>query len=122
MDGIAEPSQLLPTMTSMATTIGTLLEGIMGTSNVESNEDSTAEELCSHLVPIDTASADKPGVVEYDTDIGDDVDMKVSVMTLFVELHINSRMNILKGFFNNLSNDLRQGLKSWKLWSILFFI
>ena len=49
MDGIAEPSQLLPTMTSMATTIGTLLEGIMGTSNVESNEDSTAEELCSQL-------------------------------------------------------------------------
>ena len=77
MDGIAEPSQLVPTMTSMATAIGTLLEGIMGTSNVESSEDSTAEELCSHLVPIDTASADKPGVVEYDTDIGDDLDMKV---------------------------------------------
>ena len=45
----------------------------MGTSNVEASEDSTAEELCSHLVPIDTASADKPGVVEYDTDIGDDI-------------------------------------------------
>ena len=82
MDSIGEPSQLIPTMTSMATTIGTLLEGIMGTSNVEATEDSTAEELCSHLVPIDTASADKPGVVEYDTDIGDDVDMKVSMETV----------------------------------------
>ena len=76
MDGIADPSQLVPTMTSMTNTIGTLLQGIMGTSNVKAGENSTAEELCSHLVPIDKASADKPGVVDYDTDIGDDIEMK----------------------------------------------
>ena len=49
----------------------------MGTSNIETTQDSTADELCPQLVPIDTVSADKPGVVDYDTDIGEDIDMKV---------------------------------------------
>ena len=77
MDGISEPSQIAPAMTSMTKAIGTLLEGIMKTSNIQAKEDSTADEVCSQLTPIDTVSADKPGVVEYDTDIGNDLEMKV---------------------------------------------
>ncbi len=49
----------------------------MTTSSIQAGSDTTAEEICSQLVPIDVVSADKPGVVEYDTDIGDDIEMKV---------------------------------------------
>ena len=77
MDGIADPAQIIPAMTSMTSTIGTLLDGIMGTSNIKTAENSTADEICPQLIPIDTVSADKPGVVDYDTDVGDDIDMQV---------------------------------------------
>ena len=77
LDGVSEPSQITPALTSMTKAIGTLLEGIMSTSNVEPNKDSSADEVCSQLNPIDTVSADKPGVVEYDTDIGNDLEMSV---------------------------------------------
>ena len=77
MDGISEPSQITPAMTSMTNAIGTLLGNVMKTSNIQPNENSTADEVCSELTPIDTISADKPGVVDYDTDIGNDIDMKV---------------------------------------------
>lgn len=77
LENIPDPTLLIPSMTSMTGAIGVLLEGIMKTSNIETTEDSTADEICPHIVPIDEASADKPGVVDYDTDIGDNVDMKV---------------------------------------------
>jgi hypothetical protein len=77
MENIAEPSAVVSTMTSMTNAIATMLEGIMKTSTIEASEDTSAEELCGNLVPVDKASADKPGVVEYDSDIGDDVDMQI---------------------------------------------
>ena len=32
---------------------------------------------CVNIVPVDRANAEKSGVVDYDTDIGDDIEMKV---------------------------------------------
>jgi hypothetical protein len=77
MDNIAEPSAIVGTMSSMTNAIGTMLAGIMKTSSIEASEDSSAAELCGTLVPVDKASADKPGVVEYDADIGDNIDMQI---------------------------------------------
>ena len=36
------------------------------------NATETQENPCDAIPPIDKANADKPGAVEYDTDIGDD--------------------------------------------------
>ena len=74
---IATPEELVPVTESILTTVGTLLDSIQATANLEVSENSTVEDVCGSLNPIDKVSADKPGVMEYDTDIGDDIEMKV---------------------------------------------
>ena len=74
---VATPEELVPVTESILKTVGTLLDSIQSTANLEVSENSTVEDICGSLNPIDIVSVNKPGVMEYDTDIGDDLEMKV---------------------------------------------
>ena len=80
---IATPGELLPVIKSVSTALGKVMSvmlsedktpGAVSTNNTNDTMDSnmgTTEDPCLALPPIDMINANKPGVVEYETDIGD---------------------------------------------------
>ena len=82
---VATPSEIQPAITSVASTVGTILdkmlsgggEGVSGGSgggNSTGNDTAAAaaeDDPCASVPIVDKLNADKPGVVEYETDIGD---------------------------------------------------
>ena len=81
---MATPQDLLGFIESTASTLGLVLEEFLGekeskpknknnTSN-QTDESKMEDDLCSNMKVIDLFNADKPGAVEYETDIGDSGD------------------------------------------------
>ena len=76
---VATPDELLPAIESVATTVGLIMNTMLSvedtaSDNANSTNDplsDTTEDPCLAISPIDKINADKPGVVEYETDIGD---------------------------------------------------
>ena len=81
---IATPADLIPIIESVAKTLGKIMDVMLSedeanvplSTNITNdttgdNSDTINEDPCSALTPIDKINADKPGVVEYETDIGD---------------------------------------------------
>jgi hypothetical protein len=48
------------------------LQAITSTTSIPKTSADNSSALCASLTPIDVDSANKPGVVDYDTDIGSD--------------------------------------------------
>ena len=68
---MASPDLVIPPAVAIARSGGKVLETMLP-SVPEPSENETADaDPCGSLAPIDKANADKPGVVEYETDIGD---------------------------------------------------
>lgn len=40
-------------------------------------DEAKKKDPCKNIAPVDRVNADKPGVVDYDTDIGDDIEMNI---------------------------------------------
>ena len=95
---VSSPQELLPVMESIMETVGSVLGGMLGggrseeegaendnttdTSDPCSGVSSSALELFQYFLVyqvsvIDKINADKPGVVEYETDVGDSLEMEV---------------------------------------------
>ena len=69
---VPSPDELIPPIKSAAENFGTILETMLGIPQPPAEVgNSTDENPCKSLAPIDKANADKPGVMEYETDIGD---------------------------------------------------
>ena len=72
---VASPTDLLDPVNSIAKTLGIVLETMLGSPSSsepsEGSNDTSNGDPCKSIAPIDKANADKPGVVEYETDIGD---------------------------------------------------
>ena len=72
---VASPTDLLAPVSSIASNLGTIMETMLGSPSSpepsEGSNDTTNGDPCKSIAPIDKANADKPGVVEYETDIGD---------------------------------------------------
>ena len=76
---VATPGELLPAIASVAKTVGLIMNTMIGgpTGNGKESNSSSSEEAagsddpCQAVSLIDKINADKPGVVEYETDIGD---------------------------------------------------
>ena len=66
---VASPLDLIPPVTAIASSLGRVLETMLPSTPEPSND--TNADPCKAIAPIDKANADKPGVVEYETDIGD---------------------------------------------------
>ena len=79
---VATPGELLPAIESVAKTVGLIMNTMLedksnpGNSDSENSTSETAidiaEDPCAVVTLIDQINADKPGVVEYETDIGDE--------------------------------------------------
>ncbi len=48
------------------------LQALTSTTSIPKPSADNSSAVCDSLTPIDVDSANKPGVVDYDTDIGDD--------------------------------------------------
>ena len=97
---IATPADLIPIIESVAKTLGKIMNVMLSedentvplstnSTNDTSGGDSDViiEDPCLALSPIDKINADKPGVVEYETDIGDsrkDFFMKQIIKLLYI--------------------------------------
>ena len=70
---VADPSSLVPPIEAVIESLGVVLDTFLGPpESKESTENvNISANPCDLLAPIDKANADKPGVVEYETDIGD---------------------------------------------------
>ena len=77
---VATPGDLLPAVESVAGTIGQLLNLMLGDKSgslalgqneTKSFDDDNADDPCVEIPLIDQVNADKAGVVEYETDVGD---------------------------------------------------
>ena len=79
---VATPSEITPAITSVASTVGTILDkmlsgGDSGSGSAAGNTTGNAtaaageDDPCASVPVVDKLNADKPGVVEYETDIGD---------------------------------------------------
>ena len=83
---VATPGELIPAITSIAKTVGLIMDIMLGVDNsaassitMSTNDTNTtsddaqdaSDDPCLAISPIDKINADKPGVVEYETDIGD---------------------------------------------------
>jgi hypothetical protein len=84
---VATPGELVPAIESVAKTVGLImnmmLKGTTTSGNSVSGNDTkttsansdtvqdTTDDPCLAIPLIDQINADKPGVVEYETDIGD---------------------------------------------------
>ena len=68
---VATPSALLSPITSVASTLGTVLEKMLPAPPPPNRNSNSSDNPCGDISPVDKANADKPGVVEYETDIGD---------------------------------------------------
>ena len=79
---VASPFEIVPAATSVANTVGTIMDVMAAaagrTPPPPKNGNGTSEDPCGKLSAIDKVNADKPGVVEYDTDVGDDINMEVN--------------------------------------------
>ena len=83
---IASPQEIVPAATSVASTVGTIMDvmaaaagrGPAPVKDKNGAENGTSDDPCGKLSAIDKVNADKPGVVEYDTDVGDDINMEVN--------------------------------------------
>ena len=77
---VASPLDLISPATSIASSVGIVLETMLGSpASPEPGDganDTADADPCKSLAPIDKANADKPGVVEYETDIGDSGNLK----------------------------------------------
>ena len=76
---VATPGELVPAIESVAKTVGLIMNTMLEDKNNPSSSDNSnssdvdiSEDPCSAVTLIDQINADKPGVVEYETDIGDD--------------------------------------------------
>ena len=68
---VASPTDLIDPITSIASMLGIVLETMLGIEPNKVSKNTTDMDPCGAIAPIDQANADKPGVVEYETDIGD---------------------------------------------------
>ena len=86
---VVTPGELIPAITSIAKTVGLIMDIMLGVDNsaassitMSTNDTNTtsdtsddgqdaSDDPCLAISPIDKINADKPGVVEYETDIGD---------------------------------------------------
>ena len=82
---VSSPQELIPAVTSVAETVGQIMTIMADTAGggdaakKNTTGNGTADEdPCASLPAIDKANSDKPGVVEYDTDVGDDIDMEIN--------------------------------------------
>ena len=68
---VASPDTVIDPAVAVTSACGKVLETMLP-SMPEPSENATEDaDPCAALAPIDKANADKPGVVEYETDIGD---------------------------------------------------
>ena len=111
---VATPGQLTPAIQSIAQTLGVIMNIMLSeddssaavptttssvndtntTTETTESVSATSEDPCLALSPIDKINADKPGVVEYETDIGDSgrigcVQEIYFISNLLVEMKIN---------------------------------
>jgi hypothetical protein len=83
---LASPQELVPAATSVAATVGLIMDimaAAAGRGPEPENKNATgngtdSDDPCAALSAIDKVNADKPGVVEYDTDVGDNINMVVN--------------------------------------------
>ena len=93
---VSTPDDLKAPIKSIAKTAGTIMQVLLGvgmqlpelspnkTSN-DTSEEGGPVDPCDLVPPIDKANADKPGAIEYDTDIGDDSKHNVASINVFLE-------------------------------------
>lgn len=68
---VASPDLIVPPAVAVTKACGKVLETMLPGVPEPSENDTADADPCASLAPIDKANADKPGVVEYETDIGD---------------------------------------------------
>ena len=78
---VASPDEILPTISAVVETVGQIMNVMLdggGGGDGAAKNSTTEVDPCSLIPAVDKENADKPGVVEYDTDIGDDPSMQVN--------------------------------------------